>query len=538
MKSKMKLTPAGRVLVFVLCLAILGTAGYFGYNWWSENHPAEDTKPGSTVQDNNPGNSGTTNSNGGTGDPSTTPVSGGTNNTPGNVINLSLDEWIGWKPIIDANQGLTTKSGSIFDKLGLKVNISIINDGADSSTAMITGDLNAAGYTTNRTAFLSSKFSEAGVNIVMPVFTNYSAGGDGIICKDGINSVNDLIGKKVGVPRYSEAQTLVIWFVNKSNLTEAEKKGIIDNLILFDDAEQTGEAFFANQLDVAATWEPYLSMAANQSGTKILFDTRASKSLIMDGIVFRADWAEANPESVTAFIDGIFQANDLYTTEFQYIREVMPMFAGASDAEILDNCTGAELMGYGENKEVLDTTAPSVYSDMCTIWKSIGEDANAKLAMSLFDNSYLTPLSSKYSSTPLNETHVVEMTVDRQEVVQNTVALLTKTMTVEFVADTAKFLDPDAAYEVMDEFVAVANTLDGSILQIEGNINSRTDTEGGRALSLERANAVAKYFIACGIDPNRIITVGNGNTAMLVDPGSADATLNRRTDVMFKILEE
>lgn len=54
----------------------------------------------------------------------------------------------------------------------------------------------------------------------------------------------------------------------------------------------------------------------------------------------------------------------------------------------------------------------------------------------------------------------------------------------------------------------------------------------------ERAKAVAKYFIACGIDPNRLITVGNGNTKMLVDPGASDAYLNRRTDVFFKIIEE
>ncbi|MCM1214159.1 MAG: phosphate ABC transporter substrate-binding/OmpA family protein [Lachnospiraceae bacterium] len=512
----------------------MGTFGYFGYNWWSSTHPAEADNPGATTQQpstpsTNPGSTTT---------PSTTPVGGNSTSIPGNVINLSLDEWIGWKPIIDANQGLTTQPGSIFDNLGLQVNLSIINDGAESSNAMITGDLNAAGYTTNRTAFLSTKFNEAGVDIVMPVFTNYSAGGDGIICKEGINNVSDLIGKTIGVPRFSEAQTLVIWFVNKSDLTESEKQGIIDNMVLFDDAEQTGEAFFAGQLDVAATWEPYLSMAAEQAGSKILFDTRASKSLIMDGIVFRTDWAEANPDSVTKFIDGVFQANSMYETEFKYIKEVMPMFAGASDADILDQCSGAELMGYAENKEVLDTTAPSVYADMCTIWQSIGEEANSKMAMTLFDTTYLLPLSSSYSNTKLHDDKPVEMTADRQEVVKDAQALLTKTMTVEFVPDTAKFLDPDSAYAIMDDFIAVAQTLDGAILQIEGNINSSSAEVAGVQLSLERANAVAKYFIASGIDPNRIITVGNGNTKMVVPANSADATMNRRTDVFFKILEE
>lgn len=70
------------------------------------------------------------------------------------------------------------------------------------------------------------------------------------------------------------------------------------------------------------------------------------------------------------------------------------------------------------------------------------------------------------------------------------------------------------------------------------NINARNYTDSGQALSAERAKAVAKYFIACGIDPNRLITVGNGNTKMLVDPGASDAYLNRRTDVFFKIIEE
>ena len=74
------------------------------------------------------------------------------------TINLSLDEWIGWKEIIDANGGLSTQPGSIYDKLGIKVNISVINDATQSSNAMIKGNLDAAGYTINRTAFLSTKF--------------------------------------------------------------------------------------------------------------------------------------------------------------------------------------------------------------------------------------------------------------------------------------------------------------------------------------------------------------------------------------------
>ena len=384
----------------------------------------------------------------------------------------------------------------------------------------------------------TGKFQEAGLDVVMPVFTNYSAGGDGIIAKSGINTVNDLLGKKIGVPRFSEAQTLVAWFVNKSDLSDADKQSIIDNMILFDDASETGEAFFAGQLDVAATWQPYLSYATENGDAHIMFSTTASKSLIMDGIVFRSDFAQAHPDVVTAFIDGIFQANAMYTTEFDYIRSVMPMFAGVSDEEIKAQCGDAEMMGYAENKEVLDSTAPSVYFDMCDIWESLGETVNRKVAMTLFDNQYLLPLASKYSSTSTSTSKPVELTEEQKQEIVNYEALLTKSMTVEFVADTAQFKNPEEAYAIMDEFVSIANTLDGAIIQVEGNINARNYSDSGQALSAERAKAVAKYFIACGIDPNRLITVGNGNTKMVADPGSADAYLNRRTDVFFKIIEE
>lgn len=234
---------------------------------------------------------------------------------------------------------------------------------------------------------------------------------------------------------------------------------------------------------------------------------------------------------VTAF-------SPLLITEFDYIRSVMPMFAGVSDEEIKAQCGDAEMMGYAENKEVLDSTAPSVYFDMCDIWESLGETVNRKVAMTLFDNQYLLPLASKYSSTSTSTSKPVELTEEQKQEIVNYEALLTKSMTVEFVADTAQFKNPEEAYAIMDEFVSIANTLDGAIIQVEGNINARNYSDSGQALSAERAKAVAKYFIACGIDPNRLITVGNGNTKMVADPGSADAYLNRRTDVFFKIIEE
>lgn len=514
-----KLTKAGRAVIFVLIAAIVIGIGGFAYT--KMDLPSKIDVPDIKLPS--------------VGSSDDSAPSMDKIDTSDPTINLSLDEWIGWKPIIDANQGLQTQPGSIFDKLGIKVNINIVNDADSSSNALIKGDLNAAGYTINRTAFLSDKFKNAGLAVTMPVFTNYSNGGDGIIAMNGINNVEDLVGKRVGVPKFSEAQTLVVWFVNKSDLPDTQKKDIIDNLILMDDPEQCGQAFFASKLDVAATWQPFLSNAESSTNSHVMFSTKASNKLILDGIVFRSDFAEANPDVITKFIDGVFQAESMYDSEFQYIKKVMPMFADSSDEEIKAMCGDAGLMGYAKNKTALEDDAVVIYSDMCDIWESVGETVDRAAAANLFDASYLLNLADKYSD--LNNKEVFEITEEQKQAAVDMTALLSKSTMLSFVPNTSKFMDAAEADKELQEFIGIAKTLDGAIIQIEGNINSRNGVPGGQELSEQRAKTVAKYLIANGIDANRIITIGNDNKKPLVDPDAPDCEKNRRTDIFFKVLE-
>lgn len=456
-----------------------------------------------------------------------------------NTINLSLDEWVGWSSIIIANGGSTTQEGSIFDQLGLNVNINIINDAELSSNALIKGDLNAAGYTINRTAFLSEKFANSGTEVVMPFITNYSNGGDGIIANKEFMTVESLVNAKIGVPEFSEAHSLVVWFVNKSDLPQSDKDKIIDNLIMFETPDEAANAFFAGKIDVAATWEPYLTQAEAGTNSHILFSTASSTRLILDGVLFDAEWAEAHPQLVQKFIDGTLQAKSLYKTDFGAVRDVMPMFATATDQEYIDMANTANLAGWKDNVELLDEVAPLVYTDMCKIWNSIGENTNNGLVVSLFDNSYINALADKYSSVNDNEAKV-EITQAQKDNAVNDAALLTKTTTINFVPDTAKFLNSSEATESLDEFIEIAKVLDGTIIQIEGNIASDTAaSEAGQKLSYNRANTVAKYFIANGIDPNRIIVIGNGSSKQIGDNNTeAGKIQNRRTDVFFKTVEQ
>lgn len=459
-----------------------------------------------------------------------------------NAINVSLDEWIGWKSIIDANGGLTTQSGSIYDKLGIKVNINIINDATQSSNALIKGDLNAAGYTINRTAFLSKKFTDAGKEVVMPYITNYSNGGDGIIAKSSIQNVNDLVNAKIGVPEFSEAQTLVVWFVNNSDLSNKDKAKIIDNLVLFSTADDAAKAFFAGQIDVAATWEPYLTQAKNMTDAHVLFSTASSSNLVMDGILFDKKFAEAHADVVEKFIQGSLEAADMYNTEFDAIREVMPMFNTTSDKDIVANTESAKLTTWKDNSDLLNGTAKTIYSDMCNVWTSIGESVNADLVNSIFDDTYINAISDKFSATEVSNTNTVKVTKDNKKEIQDTEALLSGRASVTFIKNTAKFSDSAAASEELNKFIDIAKVLDGAIIEIAGNTDPNPDSdpedEYNKKLSQQRAEAVKNYFVMNGISNGRIVVVGNGSSNPVVDNDTDEhRAMNRRTDVSFKIIE-
>lgn len=458
--------------------------------------------------------------------------------TDPSTINVSLDEWIGWKSIIDAE-----KYG-IYDELGITVNISVINDATQSSNALIKGDLDAAGYTINRTAFLSQKFSDAGVEVVMPFITNYSNGGDGIIAKSNIQTVDDLVGAKIGVPQFSEAHTLVAWFVQQSDLSQEDKDTIMNNLIFFATPDEAAKAFFAGEVDVAATWEPYLTQAQNMTDAHIFFSTASSSSLVMDGILFNKDFAEANPDVVNKFIQGALMASDRYDTEFDAIRKVMPMFSTASDEDIIANCTSAKLTTWKDNSDLLNGTAKTIYTDMCDIWTSLGEDVNKDIVDTLFDDTYINNVANEFSSTETSvDTSKVVVTEENKQEVLDAQSLLTKAASVTFVVNTAKFSDSASASQELDEFIEVAKVLDGAIIEIAGNtdpnpVSDPTD-EYNIKLSAQRAEAVKQYFVMNGISPDRIVTVGRGSSNPVVENDTEEhRAMNRRTDVSFKIIEQ
>lgn len=455
------------------------------------------------------------------------------------TLNISLDEWIGWKPIIDANGGLKTKKGSIYDELGLKLNISVINDATQSSNALIKGDLNGAGYTVNRFAFLYPKFKENNTEVVMPYINNSSTGGDGIIAKSEIKSVEDLVGKTIGVPRFSEAQTLVEWLLAKSDLSEKEVKQIRDNMKFFDTPDDTAKAFFSGELDAAATWQPYLSQATESSDSHVLFDTTNATSIVLDGIVFRKDFYDKNKEEISKLVEGAIKAENLYDTDMKTIKDTFPMFATSSEEDIKSMVGDATLSNGKTNVEYLKDggTATALFNDMADIWTSIGEKAIKDDTDSLFTDEIVKEVATKFTNETSQNITFTEAQREEAKDQNNNDALLSQSLSINF--ETSSSAISSDSYATLMEFANTAKILNGVVIQIEGNTDSNGNDELNKKLSQARAKSVATFLQMQGVDPTRFVVIGNGEDNPKGDNKTEEGRqINRRTDVFFKVVKK
>ena len=101
----------------------------------------------------------------------------------------------------------------------------------------------------------------------------------------------------------------------------------------------------------------------------------------------------------------------------------------------------------------------------------------------------------------------------------------------------------DQYYEALDMFTNVADILKDFIIEVEGNcatvytdIDDNKNNVTSYNLSLSRAKAALKYLQENGIDPNRIVIIGNGSDKPIkANTTEEERQYNRRVEISFKL---
>ncbi|TDF91850.1 ABC transporter substrate-binding protein [Paenibacillus piri] len=211
-------------------------------------------------------------------------------------VKLALSPWPGWFV------WYLVKEKGFFEKNGVNVELVWFPVYSDSLAALATGKVDANSQTLSDTLAPASK----SIPLKAVLVNDNSNGGDGIVVKPGIQSLQDLKGKKVATELGTVDHLLMLTALNKSGMKEQDVNYV--NMTVND----AGPAFIAGNLDAAVLWEPFLSKSIEEGKGKLLFSSKDTPGLIPDLLVFKEQFTKDRPDDVKKIMNAWFDALDYW----------------------------------------------------------------------------------------------------------------------------------------------------------------------------------------------------------------------------------
>ena len=431
------------------------------------------------------------------------------------TLKVQLVTWGGYAPGLYFNEGAAANTRSRFFKdYGFKVDFKLENDLINALNAWIADEYDIIVQTADAFPLYTAPNDINQFNPKAFIQVDWSRGGDAIIVKRGINTVNDLKGKKVAVAVPSPAQTLLFSSLQAAGLdyNDVEVIKTSDNL-------KAAELFRSPDVDAAVVWSPDDIIATRDvPGSKILLTTREQSHIIADIMLAKEDVIQQKRDMFTGFYEGwmrgVSEMSEASNRDkaAKYLAELNDL--GVEDAKgMMDNVYwtthGDNLNFFGLNTAFQGQKGNDLYSKMSRKFVETGD------AEQLAPNwrSVINTIPIQNARKLTGEAHQAEEgpTFNPPTQAERTLPpIASKPVSINFA--TGQYELTENAKTIIDlQFADVAKSFGNIKVRIEGN----TDNVGARnmnmRLSEQRAKAVADYLeSAYSIDPNRFVVVGNG----------------------------
>src|SRR3954470_1862832 len=109
------------------------------------------------------------------------------------VVQFPINVWPGWAPIIVANNGMEPNDGSVFfKKYGFYVKLTLVDDAVKARDLFASGHSHVLWGTLDMMALFSPELARDSRTVpVIAQQIDWSSGGDGIVARGDIRSIND-----------------------------------------------------------------------------------------------------------------------------------------------------------------------------------------------------------------------------------------------------------------------------------------------------------------------------------------------------------
>jgi outer membrane protein OmpA-like peptidoglycan-associated protein/ABC-type amino acid transport substrate-binding protein len=472
-------------------------------------------------------------------------------------LKVSLVSFHGYAPGLVANgNALITQPGSIYERLGVKINFIIQDDIPTLATIFESKTAHCAWRTSDFWAQEQPNLRNAGMDAKAVMIVDNTQGGDAIITKDpSINSIEDLAGKTIAMLQFTPSHGMTIDAIENSSLTGRRKSSVRYVFINADEGTAgVRAALESGKVDAAVLWDPDLSLAIKNTGARVVYSTKQATNLIFDVMVcdtrvlndpvqrervqkFVNGWMEG-VKAARANPDGAVQALVNTQEMFKLINQQQgPAFIKGLFSNVV--WTGLE-----DNMRILGLDGGTnhyerVYQQFDQIYRAAGALANPNSPVinpqDSFDYGFIR--TAVAAAGPIQATQEPTFTTAARDTARS--VAVTKPVFINFDSGSAE-LTQRARKVIDDEMVPFIENNGAAYIELSGNADSTGSEAVNRPLSFRRAQAVADYLVKqWEIPAARIKVVGNGSSKPICqEPGTADGltleecrALNRTTRV-------
>jgi ABC-type nitrate/sulfonate/bicarbonate transport system substrate-binding protein len=480
------------------------------------------------------------------------------------TVRFALNVWAGWSPIIYANEGF--KAGKVWqtpDGRPFKLELVLIDNPVTMRDAYAAGEVHIGWATLDMVPlFLEGLVDATGKpkdSRVMPRIyqqVDFSNGGDGIVVRDSIKTVRDLVGKKLVLAQNSPSQ----FFALNMLVAGGVQPGEVD-MVYTEDAFQAAAAFNANkELAGCVSWAPDIYNLEKAKGNRMLVTTQTANRLIADVWFARADFAKDHPDKVEAIVRGIFDAMEALKTETARAKVAELMAAGYNipATDTLAMLGDAHSTNWAENYQFfVNRNNPAnferIWKQAYYLYRRVGAISNPPVPFEqVMDFSVIQKLGKepRYAETrdeyarALAPKSLSQIRAENEEILTNTVVIHFFPNSADLRKKIVRRLDGKEVEEpydpavdlVLDEVGALAQQFGNSRIVVEGHtdgsMKGQVPASMVKDLSRQRAGAVQEALVdRFSFDPNRFAADGLGWDRP-ADPDQPDNhALNRRVEI-------
>lgn len=270
------------------------------------------------------------------------------------TVRIGTQPWIGYGPWWIA------KEKGIFEKHGLTVELIDFLEDKEVNAAFASGQMDAANLATHT----ALKLYAVGLDLKILLLEDASYEADAVIAPSSVTTIADLKGKNVAYEEGTTSDLLINYALQQNGMSLA------DITPVFMPASDAGSTLIAGSVDVAVTYEPYISAAlAENSDLKVLYSAAEYPGLISDVLAVRSN---LSPEIKGKLLQVWDEALAFYKSNPNEAKAIIAANVGSTPEELTTAFDGIQFYSVAENKDLFNGELPQTLTNVAEVSQSIG----------------------------------------------------------------------------------------------------------------------------------------------------------------------